>query len=148
MRKIFMSTKNIFAVFFAMMIAIACSPASTSYDINEEIVFINHSNHSIVISIYDVQNNKPIDISIQVGETSQALNTDLYNYKTCTIKFDNKVVLDYQTLPLDLQNSQYNIFFSNHYYERTEVDEYFYRYTYTSTDADYQFALENGTVLE
>ena len=63
--------------------------------------------------------------------------------KKCVITFDSSVQMDHTFSSIDLP---YNFgWMGNYEYRGTSKEKY---YTYTFTDADYQYALENGTVLE
>ena len=59
-------------------------------------------------------------------------------------KFDNSILVDYTTIP----QSEYNITLVQNFADFTSSDKYIHQYTYTFTDADYQFALENGRKIE
>jgi hypothetical protein len=57
--------------------------------------------------------------------------------------FDGKLVVDYNSL----SRSKHHITYIGNYTLTKDVTYVFY-YTYTFTDADYQFALEHGTPIE
>lgn len=76
---------------------------------------------------------------IKIGDESVAT---MYS-KKCVIIFDSSVKMDHTFSSIDLT---YNFgWIGNYEYRGTSKEKY---YTYTFTDADYQYALENGTILE
>ena len=145
-----MNIRNIFIALVVSITTFACAPAGIFEVIYEYDAYNNQSSHTITLSLYDSQNQTTTDIVIKPGKTSQNLLTSRYHrQQVCTVKFGEVVLLDYLKLPENLRGCKYDILYrggSN--YEHSMIDDQSFLYTYTFTDADYQFALENGTKLE
>ena len=143
-----MNIRNLFAALVVLATIFACAPADVDEVFYEYEAYINQSSHTITLSLYDSQNHTTADIVIKPGETSQNLLTSRYRRQVCTVKFGEIVLLDYLKLSKELQGCEYDISYRGKHYQNTTIDKYSHVYTYTFTDADYQFALENGTELE
>ena len=144
-----MNIKKLFAIFSAIIIAMACQAPDVDDAIYHYDAYINQSSHTITLSLYNETEQKISKITLKPGEASQHLYRGTYSKKVCSIDFDLTVVLDYQKLPEDLQGSKYNILYnSSGNYVQSIIGSHSFLDTYTFTDADYEFALENGTMIK
>ena len=145
-----MNIRNIFIALVVSITTFACAPAEIFEVTYEYDAYNNQSSHTITLSLYNNKEQKISKITLKPGETSQNLYREIYSKHVCIVNFDLTVELDYQKLPEDLRSSKYNILYNSNggNYEFSQIDSHSYLSTYTFTDADYQFALENGTKLE
>ncbi len=128
----------------------ACKEPLITYPYVTEFVFENNSSHDIFISRDGFDNSgygyEESEISIKSFETIMVTNgmgvTGLFGRK-CIVNFGNQVIVDYN----QLSGSQYSLLDVDNY-EFVSYRKGTTRRKYTFTDADYQFALENGTKLE
>ena len=119
------------------------------YAIEIYLVFKNDSSHNIIMT----KTNTSTDSWIRVlPETISLAPTESYSQKVlsdtlCDVYgkaiFDGKLVVDYNSL----SRSKHHITYSGNY-TPTKDGPYLRYYTYTFTDADYQFALEHDTPVE
>ena len=119
------------------------------YDISLSIVFQNNSSYDITITRTDFSTDSWIRV---LPETIVLPPKENYKLKVlsdalCRVfgkaTFGDDLVVNYSDYP----DSSYNITKAKNYIHSNQGKSYHF-YTYTFTDADYQFALENGTKLE
>ena len=151
----FLITMNIKRFLMIIAIPVILSTYSRCTDISggdEEfynLIYTNNSLHNVTInrtdfSTYNWVRVLPETIELPANSTYEVKN--VLSPMLCSafgnVVFDGEITIFYAKT----QNHDYNI---------TMIDNYQYRgvkrrvhyYTYTFTDADYQFALENGTKL-
>ena len=140
--------RNFLLVIVILFSATACM---VTYEEIEEFVFKNQSNHYIVITRGD--DIELMDWKIWPETITLEPNKDIAfvvlspEYCRAVVKatFDGNVVIDYTKVA----NVQYNIAYSNNYeFQIVDKEKFHRKYTYTFTDADYQYALENEQKLE
>ena len=141
--------KYILLSLLLMMMLCSCM---TDYILTCTIEFQNNSSHVIHFTSYMFQEStdqKVIKYTIPIGESLQ-----LFGHKRST-KYDRNY---FNVLGLLCENDLHKVRFGESV-EVTLLDNKYQeedtykrigksKYRYTFTDADYQFALENGTVLE
>ena len=138
---IIMNIKKLLIATIAVIGITACSPDSPPPpDVHTMLRFVNQSSHKIELMFHDVNES----IEIKSGATSEKISHYAHLLDVCIIEFDDKVKFDYNTINTDCE---FDIRFGVNY-DSLESGQYDICYTYTFTDADYQFALENGTVVE
>ena len=144
MRKIF----TILAV--AMLAVTSCNNYIVDYAGDVYIIFANNSSHNIEIIREDtnavhLEQELPKNIKLAPGEdiSLDTRTAYVYPYFT-TIIFDECVKMIFSKE----DNSSHNIMKRGNYEEDYSSKTHTTRYVYTFTDADYQYALENGTPLE
>ena len=126
---------------------VACSPDSVDHNISTALCFCNESSHKIVLTVDNPIQTSNESLEIVLNPTSEYNSTKFglrEIAKGCSAIFDDKVQIDYSTVSMD---SKHNLMVQFNY-EDTSDEQYDICYTYTFTDADYQFALENGTMLK
>lgn len=126
---------------------VACSPDSVDHNISTALCFCNESSHKIVLTVDNPIQTSNESLEIVLNPTSEYNSTKFglrEIAKGCSAIFDDKVQIDYSTVSMD---SKHNLMVQFNY-EDTSDEQYHICYTYTFTDADYQFALENGTMLK
>lgn len=138
---------------FILLVAMALSSCSDAkmvdYDTSYELCLENKSSHSITITLaedasHTTTSDLPGEIVLDAGESfSDNVLTPLLCSDFGKAVFDDEVSIDYQTAPW----SAYNISRDSNY-SVYKQSEYHYICTYTFTDADYQYALENGAKLK
>ena len=133
--------KKILMLLALLPMFVACSPDSPPPpDVHTMLRFVNQSSHKIELMFHDVNES----IEIKSGATSEKISHYAHLLDVCIIEFDDKVKFDYNTINTDCEfdiRSGVN-------YDSLESGQYDICYTYTFTDADYQFALEHGTPVE
>ena len=126
---------------------VACSPDSVDHNISTALCFCNESSHKIVLTVDNPIQTSNESLEIVLNPTSEYNSTKFglrEIAKGCSAIFDDKVQIDYSTVSMD---SKHNLMVQFNY-EDTSDEQYHICYTYTFTDADYQFALEHGTPVE
>ena len=142
-----MNIKKLLIATIAVIGITACSPDSVDHNISTALCFCNESSHRIVLTVDNPIRTSNESLEIVLNPTSEYNSTKFglrEIAKGCSAIFDDKVQIDYSTVSMD---SKHNLMVQFNY-EDTSDEQYHICYTYTFTDADYQFALENGTMLE
>ena len=123
--------------------------ACVHHDMNLYLVFQNNSSYDITISRTDLSTYSwikelPENIEIPAKESYELKVLSDYLCKVFgKVTFGDNLVVDYSDYP----DNSYNITKVKNY-AHSAKDSYWHFYTYTFTDADYQYALENGQKLE
>ena len=113
------------------------------------LVFKNDSSHNITVTKTSTSTDSwvrvlPETIAIESAESHvQSVLSDTLCDVYGKAIFDGKLVVDYNSL----SRSKHHITYIGNY-TLTKDGTYVFYYTYTFTDADYQFALEHGTPIE
>ena len=139
--------KQFLSILALLFCITACSPDSVDHNISTALCFCNESSHRIVLTVDNPIQTNNESLEIVLNPTSEYNSTKFglrEIAKGCSAIFDDKVQIDYSTVSMD---SKHNLMVQFNY-EDTSDEQYDICYTYTFTDADYQFALENGTMLK
>ena len=139
--------KQFLAILALLPMFVACSPDSVDHNISTALCFCNESSHKIVLTVDNPIQTSNESLEIVLNPTSEYNSTKFglrEIAKGCSAIFDDKVQIDYSTVSMD---SKHNLMVQFNY-EDTSDEQYHICYTYTFTDADYQFALEYGTMLK
>ena len=144
-----MNIKQILTIAFCSVVLAGCDTVTNKDTFPEGyIIFENKSSHKIEITreetmpYLEIHIPKCFEIAPQKSIRLNTMTASIYPLFTKVV-FDSTVEMIFS---LDI-DSQYNITNGLNYATVLE-DPCIWYYTYTFTDADYQFALENGTVLE
>ncbi len=140
--------KNLLLLFVVFTMA-SCRKPHTDVWPAMYMVFVNNSSHNLEIIREDfnsyLDNVLPKNIILAPNEDIELDTRTAYVYNHfSTIIFDGYIRIK---LSKEL-SSPHNIMFRENYTEEHLLKTHTWYYTYTFTDADYQFALENGTKLE
>ena len=145
-----MSTKKLLYLLGAVFTLISCG---NEYIIDKyiaiDLVYDNQSSHTIVIKLAEDaphidKQYLPEIITLTPNEKVEIRVISQYSCKSLTTAiFDGSVVIDYNSAPTDTRKIT-----TLGGYEWIEVKPCSVHYIYTFTDADYQYALENGQKLE
>ena len=137
-------------VLFSAFVVTSCNNYIVDYAGDVYIIFVNNSSHNIEIIREDtnalhLEQELPKNIKLAPGEdiSLDTRTAYVYPYFT-TIIFDECVKMIFSKE----DNSSHNIMKRGNYKEDYSSKTHTTRYVYTMTDADYQYALENGTPLE
>lgn len=144
-----MVMKRLLILFFSIFSLCSCNKGVIiDYYTTCHLVFQNDCSHHIILERTDFSTDswirelpKTIALPPKNTYTLQVLSPQLCRVFGKAI-FDSKLIVEYDDSKHDSNiTKMYN-------YEFSSKDTYMLYYTYTFTDADYQFALGNGTVLE
>jgi hypothetical protein len=136
------------SLIIVFLLSISCEPSSIDKVPPASLFcFINQSNYTITVTgdikgglinnKFKVEPGQKIEIQSQLSE--------FFRYK-CLVYFDLSVTIDYKDID---RSVQFNITNPNNYSLKLLAnDDIGAIYTYNFTDDDYQYALENGTILE
>ena len=137
-------------VLFSAFVVTSCNNYIVDYAGDVYIIFVNNSSHNIEIIREDtnavhLEQELPKNIKLAPGEdiSLDTRTAYVYPYFT-TIIFDECVKMIFSKE----DNSSHNIMKRGNYKEDYSSKTHTTRYVYTFIDADYQYALENGTPLE
>lgn len=145
-----MNIRNIssaLAIMIASVLLVGCEvyPVEPRIDI----VYENNSTHNIIVMRTDFASDfwieeLPVSFTLEPNERHVIENVLSPALCNCFGKviFDNTTIMDYRSI----EQKDKNITLMENYRSSPTKDGE--QYTYTFTDADYQFALENGTPLE
>lgn len=143
-----MNIRRLFIATISALFLTACEKPIIDYVQINEIVLENNSSHDIVINrdgTYTQAELKEIIIKASKSEVLAVVEASIEHMfdKKCIITFGNKVTADYNSIP----KSKYHfMYFDN--CEFVSFKKATTRRKYTFTDADYQYALEHGTLIE
>ena len=145
-----MSTKKLLFLLGVVFLLISCGKGRyVNPPIENYLVYDNQSSHTIVIKLAEDaphidKQYLPEIITLTPNEKVEIRVISQYSCKSLTTAiFDGSVVIDYSSAPTDTRKIT-----TLGGYEKKMVKSWIEQYLYTFTDADYQYALENGQKLE
>ena len=145
-----MSTKKLLFLLGVVCSLVSCGKGRiVDPIIDNYLVYDNQSSHTIVIqraedANYHSKQYLPETITLTPNSRVEIYVGSPYVFKSLsTATYDGIVTIDYSSAPIDKRNIA-----TSGGYERIEVKPCSVHYLYTFTDADYQYALENGQKLE
>lgn len=149
----FFTTMNIRRILLMLAIVIVATFFSRCEVYPQEsshLVYTNNSTHSIIVMRTDFSTTtgiRELPKSFVLEPNESYTIKGILSPALCSVFskviFDNAILVDYSKLSQD----ECNVMLLENF-QQTKPEEFEHVYTYTFTDADYQFALENGTPLE
>ena len=154
-----MKLKDILFAIIAVIALVSCNNESVSNGfVKSNLVFDNQSQYSITIdkseNCFDVKVEElPQSITLLAGESM--VIEDVPSLSVCKawgyVVYGGVVALDFcSETPYSTYPAQYSIYDITRAanYKMSSINNSRSEFRYTFTDADYQFALENGTVVK
>lgn len=140
-------------ILLSLLLTMMLCSCMTDYILTCTIDFQNNSSHEIHFICWAPQDNNkdqevikhsiPIGGSLQLFGSKESAKRDKNFFSALAVQFDNRLhkIRFGETVEVTFIESKYQY---DDTYKRIGKS----KYRYTFTDDDYQFALENGTVLE
>ena len=142
--------------FFILVISLLVASCEQKHETYMNLRYVNNSNHTIDIEFSFIQTPAQLypNITLKPGEIVRGYATiagetpaSAYNvaqiYEKATICYDGEYVIEHEYLDNKFSAHDNRNICLNKSYKITRGEQGYY-YTYTFTDADYEYAVENG----